>query len=137
MFSTICDAIKQSESELEFLKKKSSFQMQYMPHFQRYSLVITPSRLDLRFQKYHHFISTQNSQIQRKLNAIIYCILKSIASSDSFCLITSHMRTIPLPYSTRVVMSPHIVLVAIDYTCDSYCVHTCVVAHWLSLFQLA
>ena len=43
-----------------------------------YSLVKTALKLDLWFQKYHHFNAAQNNQIQRKLNAIIYCILKSI-----------------------------------------------------------
>ena len=52
-----------------------------------------PSKFDLRFQIYHNLSVVQNNKIQRKLNAIIHCILKSIlASSDSFCLITSHLE---------------------------------------------
>ena len=51
-----------------------------------------PSKLSIRFQRYRHFSDAQNIKIQRQLNAIIGCISKLIlASSGSFCLITSHM----------------------------------------------
>ena len=40
-----------------------------------YSLVKTPSKLTLRFQKYHHFSAAQNHQIHYLIVlAIIYCI---------------------------------------------------------------
>ena len=51
-----------------------------------------PSELDFRFKRNHKFGDAQNNKIQRKFNDIISCILKAIlASSDSFCLITSHI----------------------------------------------
>ena len=40
------------------------------------------SKLDFRFQKYHHFGAAQNNQIQRKLTVIIYCILIKINISE-------------------------------------------------------
>ena len=52
----------------------------------------TPSKLSIRFQRYSHFSAAQNNQIQKKLNPIVGSTYKSISvSSDSFCLITSHM----------------------------------------------
>ena len=56
----------------------------------------------VRFQSYSHFSEAPNNIIQRKLNAIIGSILKSIlASSDSaFCLITSHITTWDVKYLT-------------------------------------
>ena len=51
-----------------------------------------PSKLNIRFQRYSYFSDAQNKKIQRKLSTIIGSILKSVlASSDSFCLITSHL----------------------------------------------
>ena len=55
-------------------------------------LLKTLSKSDIRFKRYSHFGCVQNNTIQRKLNSNICCIWKSIlVSSDSFCLITSHM----------------------------------------------
>ena len=73
-------------------KIKSQFHLQCMLHLQRYIMQKTPSKLNIRIQKYSHFNDAQNNKIQRKLNAIIGSIWKSItASSDSFCLIASQM----------------------------------------------
>ena len=82
-----CDAIKQNESELKqnenWLLHASMSELSYAE---------TPSKLNIWFQRYRHYSAPQNSKIQRKLNTIIGSIWKSIlASSDSFCLITSHM----------------------------------------------
>ena len=82
----ICDAIKQNESELEKEKKNLFFYVQCMPQPQSYST--------LKTHKNKHTVPemAQNNKVQRKLNAVICCISKSIiASSDSFCLTTSHM----------------------------------------------
>ena len=61
-----------------------------------YIMFKTPSKLSIRFQRYTYFSDAQNNKIHRKFNAIIACISKSIlASSDSFCLITSHYFLLP------------------------------------------
>ena len=80
--SCVMRAIKQNESELGFfVENLASFQLQCMPHILSYSLVKTPSKLDLRFQNYRNITIF-----------LALLILKSIlASSDSFCLITSHV----------------------------------------------
>ena len=52
----------------------------------------TPSNLRIQFQRYSHFSDAPYDKIQRKLNAFIGSIHKSILpSSDSFCFITSQM----------------------------------------------
>ena len=50
------------------------------------------AKLSIRFQRSSHFSVAQNNKIQKKLNPYICSTYKSIsASSDSFCLITSHV----------------------------------------------
>ena len=75
------------------IMKDYFFILLYAPIWELY-LVETQSKLNVRSQRYSCFSVTQNNKIQRKLNTIIcyIYILKSIlASSDSFCLITSHL----------------------------------------------
>ena len=68
------------------------FHLQYMHKFQSYIMLKLKLKLDLWIQRYSYFSDAQNIKIQRKLNAIIGSIYKTIiASSDSFCLITSHI----------------------------------------------
>ena len=57
-----------------------------------FNLVRTPQRLGNWFQRYKRLKDPTNNKKQKKLSALFGCILKTVfASSDSFCLITSHM----------------------------------------------
>ena len=58
-----------------------------MSPFQSYIMWKTPSKLNIRFQRYIAlFSNVQNNKIQRQINEYYWPILKSIqASSDSFC----------------------------------------------------
>ena len=52
----------------------------------------TPQKLGNWFQRYKQLKDWTNNKKQKKLSALFDCILKTVfASSDSFCLITSHM----------------------------------------------
>ncbi len=55
-------------------------------------LLKTPSKSDLRFQRYTQFCPAENNKIQRDFHTIIGCISKSIFPTyDSFRLITTHI----------------------------------------------
>ena len=60
-----------------------------------FNLVKTPQKLGNCFQRYKQLKDWTNNKKQKKLSALFGCILKKkqtvFASSDSFCLITSHM----------------------------------------------
>ena len=64
-----------------------------------FNLVKTPQRLGNWFQRYKQLKDWTNNKKQKKLSALFGCILKTVfASSDSFCLMTSHMlKAIVLP----------------------------------------
>ena len=56
------------------------------------NLVKTPQRFGKWFQRYKQLKDWTNNKKQKKLSALFGCILKTLfASSDSFCLITSHI----------------------------------------------
>ena len=94
----ICDAIKQNESKSR-KNETCCFQCSCMGHIQGYTWLKTPSKLTLWFQRYSRFSGAQNNKIQKKINTIIGCILKSIlASYNSFCLITSHISELRYRY---------------------------------------
>ena len=85
-----------------------------MPQLQSYIMLKTPSKLTIRFQRYNYLSDAQNNKIQRKLNAIIRCISKSIlASSDSSCLITWHitMTTAMITLSIWILNKHHNIIV--------------------------
>ena len=62
----ICDAIKQNESELGKIKTEFSFSL-YATIAELYHAK-TPSKLNIRFQRYSYFSDAQNNKIQRKFN---------------------------------------------------------------------
>ena len=87
----ICDVIKQNESELKNIES-------LVLHFTvcsnlRAIFCWNPNQnwmYAVRSHRYSRFSAAQNNKIQRKLNTII-CLKSILASSDSFCLITSHI----------------------------------------------
>ena len=55
----------------------------------------TPQRLGNWFQRYKQLKDGTNNKKQKKLSALFGCILETVfASSDSFCLIKSHMYVV-------------------------------------------
>ena len=74
--------------DLNSNKMKSSFQLQLDLY-----LVENPVKIELTVPEIYPLLWCSNNEIQiRKLNSNICCVWKSIlASSDSFCLISSHM----------------------------------------------
>ena len=90
-----------------------------MPHIESYILVQPPSKLDFRFKRYQHVSAAQNKEIQRKLEVIIDCILKSIlASSDSFAW--SHHICFIIATARSGIFKLHILFYVNEQTWLSY-----------------
>ena len=89
MIAKICDAIKQNESEVE----KYDFWHFLLGYYLGFNLVKPLQRLVNWFQRYKQLKDSTNNKKQKKLSSLFGCILKTLfASSDLFCLITSHIR---------------------------------------------
>ena len=64
-------------------------------HCLGFNLVKTPQRLGNCFWRYKQVKDWTNNKKQKKLSALFCCILKTVfVSSNSFCLITSHMHAV-------------------------------------------
>ena len=86
-----CMYIEQLQQR-QYQAQPNSFRLQCIPQIYSQILLKPLSILDLQSHIYSHLTAAQNNEIQRKLNTNICCIYKSIlVSSDSFCLITSHV----------------------------------------------
>ena len=86
-----CETIKQNESEIE--NNILSFLLDVILLSNSYILQKTPLKLDMSFQSYDLLKGHQNNRKQKDLFPLFGSISKSIfASSDSFCLITPHIR---------------------------------------------
>ena len=69
-----------------------------------FNLVKTPQKLGNRFQRYKQLKDWTNNKKQKKLSALFGCILKTVfVSSNSFCLITSHI-TISIFWSAYIAI---------------------------------
>ncbi len=72
-----------------------SFLLSVIFHSKSYVLQKTPLKLDMSFWSYDVLKDCQNSRKQKDLFSLFGSIFKSIfASSDSFCLNTSHMLNV-------------------------------------------
>ena len=87
----ICDVIKQNESEVENMIL-CFVGILLLGYCLGLNLMKTSQRLGNWLWKYKQLKDWTNNNKQKKLSALFDCILKTVsASSDSFCLIKSHM----------------------------------------------
>ena len=91
---TFTNVMQSSKMSLKSKNMRSVFFWYFLfGYFLGFNLVKTPQGLGNWFQRNKHLKDFTNNINQSKLSALVGCILKTIlASSDSFCLITSQIQ---------------------------------------------
>ena len=90
-------------SKLSLKSKNMIFWHFLLGYWLGFNLMKSPQRLGNWFQRYKELKDWTNNNKQKKLSALFGCTLKTVlASSDSFCLITSHICKLTLIYLAHI-----------------------------------